>query len=359
MVIPQRKLQPEEFLSESEKGGLVVDVRAPSEYAEGHITGAVSWPLFSDEERAVIGTLYKQQSRDDAVLMGLEIIGPKMKEMAEYGRKLYAENDNKPLLVYCWRGGMRSQSVGWLLRTAGVPAFIMDGGYKAFRSFAREQFDRPLNLVVLGGYTGAAKTEVLTELAKLQGEDVVDLEGMAKHYGSAFGNLEGHVQPTSRQFSNDLYFRLRELNAWGDKGERARPIWIENESRKIGKVDMPEPVFSQLIDSPCFEMQRTLDDRTTHLVKMYGKIDRQLLADAFVKITPKLGGQHVKEAIESLEKNDLKRAAEIALVYYDKTYNHGLTKRPNSNRVEVDLRGKTPQESALYLSDFLTKYLQN
>lgn len=358
MVIPQRKLRPEEFLSESEKGGLIIDVRAPGEYAEGHITGAVSWPLFSDEERAVIGTLYKQKSRDEAVLMGLEIIGPKMKEMAEHGRKLFAENDKKPLLVYCWRGGMRSQSVGWLLRTAGVPAFIMDGGYKAFRSFAREQFDRPLNLVVLGGYTGSAKTEVLCELAKLNGEDVVDLEGMAKHYGSAFGNLERNTQPTSRQFSNELYFRLRELNAWGDKGDRTRPIWIENESRKIGKVDMPEPVFSQLIKSPCFEMQRTLDDRTAHLVKMYGEIDRDLLADAFKKIAPKLGGQHAKEAIESLDNSNLKKAAEIALVYYDKTYKHGLMKRPNSIRVEVDLRDKTPQESALYLSGFLTEYLK-
>lgn len=356
MVIPQRKLSPEEFLSESEKGGLIVDVRAPGEFTEGHITGAISWPLFSDDERARIGTLYKQMSRDEAVLLGLEIIGPKMKEMAEYGRKLYAENDNKPLLIYCWRGGMRSQSVGWLLRTAGVPAFILDGGYKAFRSYAREQFDLPLNLIVLGGYTGSAKTDVLKELAEIEGESVVDLEGMAKHYGSAFGNLERHEQPTSRQFSNDLYFRLRELGAWNIEG---RPVWVENESRTIGKVDMPEPVFSQLISSPCFEMQRTLKDRTNHLVQMYGEIDKELLADAFRRITPKLGGQHAKEAIESLERNDLDRAAEIALVYYDKTYNHGLKKRSNSKRVEVDLRGKTPRESAIYLSEFLTDYLKN
>lgn len=334
----------------------MVDVRAPGEYAEGHITDAVSWPLFSDEERAEIGTLYKQQCRDEAVLRGLELIGPRMKEMAEYGRKLFAENGNKPLLIHCWRGGMRSQSVGWLLRTAGVPAFILDGGYKAFRSYAREQFDKPINFIVLGGYTGAAKTDVLKELSKLPGEDVIDLEGMARHFGSAFGNLEGHEQPSSKQFSNDLYSKLREFNAWG---ERTRPIWIENESRTIGKVDMPEPIFRQLIRSTCFEMQRTLKDRTSHLVSMYGEINKELLKEAFRRITPKLGGQHAKEAIEALDDDNLERAAEIALVYYDKTYKHGLTKRTEAKRVEVDLKGKNPSESAIYLSEFLTNYLQN
>lgn len=356
MVIPQRKLQPSEFLIESDRGGLMVDVRAPGEYEEGHITGAVSWPLFSDEERAEIGTLYKQQCREEAVLRGLELIGPRMKEMAEYGRKLYEENDNKPLLIYCWRGGMRSQSVGWLLRTAGVPAFIMDGGYKAFRSHARVLFDEPIDFVVLGGYTGSAKTDVLKEIDKLPGEDVIDLEGMAKHFGSAFGNLEGITQPTSKQFSNDLFHRLRSIGAWGD---RDRPIWIENESRTIGRVDMPEPIFSQLLRSPCFEMQRTLKDRTSHLVSMYGDIDRSLLADAFSRISPKLGGQHANEAIESLNQGNIERAAEIALVYYDKTYMHGLEKRQETNRVEVDCRNLNPVDSAIYLSEFLNKYLQN
>ena len=152
MVIPPRILEPNDFLNEAEKGGIILDVRAPSEYAEGHITGAKSWPLFSDDERAEIGTLYNQKSKNLAVEKGFEIIGPKMVDMARYANDLYmSTGTNRPLLIHCWRGGMRSQSVAWLLRTYGVPTIILDGGYKAYRSFARSQFDKPLNLAVLGG----------------------------------------------------------------------------------------------------------------------------------------------------------------------------------------------------------------
>ena len=356
MVIPPRILGPDEFLKEAEKGGIILDVRAPSEYEEGHITGARSWPLFSDVERAEIGTLYKQKSKELAVEKGFEIIGPKMVEMARHANELYlSTGTNRPLLIHCWRGGMRSQSVAWLLRIYGVPAILLDGGYKAYRSFARSQFDKPLNLAVLGGLTGSAKTDVINDLRKLEGEKVLDLEGMARHFGSAFGNLEQHKQPTSKQFSNDLYARLRELDAWGDC---PRPIWVENESRTIGKVNLPEPFYGQIINSTCLEMLRTEEDRVGHLVNMYGDIDVSLLAGAFKKITPKLGGQHAATALDALEKGDLATAARIALVYYDKTYSHGLTKRGEVNRISVDCKGLAPSECAVHLSEFLSNYIK-
>ncbi len=354
MVIPPRTLETSEFLDEADKGGIVIDVRAPIEYAEDHIPGAISWPLFSDAERSEIGTLYKQKSKEKAIEKGFEIIGPKMAEMARYGRKLFESQTTKqPLLIHCWRGGMRSQSVAWLFRTASIPAIVLDGGYKAYKSHARSMYDKPLNLAVLGGLTGSAKTDVIGELGKIKGERIVDLEGMAQHFGSAFGNLEKHEQPTSKQFSNFLFSRLREIDAWGDN---PRPIWVENESRTIGKVNLPEPFYTQMIKSTCFEMERTEDDRVNHLVQMYGDIDRSLLAGAFKRITPKLGGQNANQALDALDQGDLATAAKIALVYYDKTYSHGLKKRTNVNRTPVNCKGLNPKDCALHLSKFLTDY---
>jgi len=366
MVILARTLPPSEFLIEADRGGIIVDVRSPGEFEQGHITGAVSWPLFSNEERAEIGTLYKQKSRNKAVDLGLKIIAPKMQEMAQWGRSLFesqTSSDGSParnsLLIHCWRGGMRSESVAWLLRTAGVPAVVLYGGYKSFRGYARSEFDRKINFAVLGGLTGSAKTDTLLELAKNPNESVIDLEGLARHFGSAFGNLEEHSQPTTEQFSNDLYSELRDMNAWNDRSPaRTRPIWVENESRSIGSVDLPEPIFSQLISSRCFEMNRTNEDRINHLVQMYGEIDTDLLAHAFNRITPKLGGQNANDALTALSQNDLATAARIALVYYDKTYAHGLSKRDSSLRTDVDCRNLTPSDCARYLSSFLTEFLK-
>ncbi len=354
MVIPSRTLTTSGFLNEADKGGIVIDVRAPIEYAEDHIPGAISWPLFSDAERSVIGTLYKQKGKEKALEKGFEIIGPKMAEMARYGRKLFESQTTKyPLLIHCWRGGMRSQSVAWLLRTASIPAIVLDGGYKAYKSHARSMYDKPLNLAILGGLTGSAKTDVIGELGKIKGERIVDLEGMAKHFGSAFGNLDGHEQPSSKQFSNLLFSRLREIDAWG---ENPRPIWVENESRTIGKVNLPEPFYTQMIKSTCFEMERTEDDRVNHLVQMYGDIDRILLAGAFKRITPKIGLQNASQAQNALDQGDLATAAKIALVYYDKTYSHGLKKRTVFNRTPVNCKGLSPKDCAIHLSKFLTDY---
>ena len=357
-------MSPEDFLFQVDKGSIVLDVRSPSEFLEGHISGAVSWPLFSNDERAQIGTLYKQRSREDAVDLGLELIGPRMKELAQYGRHLFESQSSSDgskvrhaLLIHCWRGGMRSESVAWLLRTAGIPTVILEGGYKAFRTFARTQFDRTINFAVLGGLTGSAKTETLHELSKLPGESVIDLEGLARHYGSAFGNLEAQVQPTTQQFSNDLYAELRALNAWSDFApKRTRPIWIENESRSIGFVDLPEPIFSQLISSRCFEMKRTNDDRVQHLVKMYGDIDPELLISAFKRISLKLSSDYTNKAISAISSGNLDVAARLALVYYDKTYAHGLTKRDSSLRTDVNCKDLTPLECAIHLSSFLTDF---
>ena len=161
------------------------------------------------------------------------------------------------------------------------PAIVLDGGYKAFRSWCKSTIRFAVKPCCYWWINRICKTEVIRELGQM--ERVIDLEGMAKHFGSAFGNLEGLKQPTSKQFSNDLYHVLRKMDAWG---EEERPIWVENESRTIGKVNLPEPFYTQMINSPCYEMVRTEEDRVEHLVNMYGEIDTRLLAGAFKKSQP-------------------------------------------------------------------------
>lgn len=331
MPIPEHIMTPEAFLAAAEQGSVVLDVRAPGEFEAGHLPGAVSFPLFTDEERARVGTTYKQESKQAAVDLGLELVGPKLRDLATQARAMFEAQDARtPLLVHCWRGGMRSGSVDWLLRTAEVPVARCQGGYKACRVVLRDTFQAPRPYVVLGGMTGTAKTDVIHALTA-QKERTLDLEGMARHFGSSFGNLDAHPQPSTEQFSNDLAWALRAL----DRDPYEGPVWVENESRSIGWVHMPEDFHKQLRQAPVLELERTEEDRISHLLAMYGEADEEALVQAFGRIRTKLGGQHANAAIAHVRDGNLAEAARIALVYYDKTYRHGLDKREHMRGVQA------------------------
>ncbi|HLG04366.1 MAG TPA: tRNA 2-selenouridine(34) synthase MnmH, partial [Bacteroidia bacterium] len=201
----------------AKKGVLpVIDVRSPGEFAHGHIPGAINLPLFSDEERAKVGTVYKKDGREQAILLGFELVGPKMADFSRKGMELAVA---KRILVHCWRGGMRSGVVAWVFETVGLEVFTLQKGYKAYRNFVLKEFEKPLNLRIVGGETGTGKTEILHALRK-KGEQVIDLEAIAAHRGSAFGALGQPAQPTSEQFENDLHHAISELDP-------AKIIWIE------------------------------------------------------------------------------------------------------------------------------------
>lgn len=340
MAIPEKKVGPEAFLKTAkEEGVLVLDARSPSEFKSAHIPGARSFPLFYDAEHAEIGTLYNQDGRETAVERGMEIIGPRIVGLVREAKRLLSELPNRrPIHVYCWRGGMRSESLGWLLRTAGLPVVLLEGGYKAYKQMLPQIMSQSWPLVRIGGYTGSAKTDVLVELAKA-GEQVVDLEGIARHFGSAFGNLNQHPQPTSEHFRNLLEEALSRLDS-------TRRIWVENESRRIGNVHLPEPFYQRMIGGPALEMLRSEDDRVDHLVRMYGAYDLQLLGKGFEAIRAELGGQETEAALAALDQEDLAKAARIALAYYDRTYEHALQKRAGDRRYPVDCRGVALSECA-------------
>ena len=214
----------------------IIDVRSPGEFAHGHIPGARNVPLFDNEERAVVGTLYKQHGRDAALLEGLRIVGPKLAGIVETARAIAPDGR---IGVHCWRGGERSASVAWLLdKAGGFTVNVLRRGYKAFRHHVQASFNEPLELIIVGGYTGTGKTDLIHALGAM-GEQVIDLEGLASHRGSSFGALGLPPQPTTEHFENLLWHEVRNLDA-------SRPIWLEDESLMIGRVKIPDGVFNQL-----------------------------------------------------------------------------------------------------------------
>ncbi|QKG53166.1 tRNA 2-selenouridine(34) synthase MnmH [Hymenobacter sp. BRD67] len=297
--------------------GPILDVRAPAEYAQGHIPGALSLPLFTDEERARIGTTYKQVSPEKAVLEGLDFFGPKMRALVEQAKKLAPGQEVR---LHCWRGGMRSGAVLWLLELAGFQVNLLDKGYKDFRHWALAEFARPRQLRVLGGYTGSGKTAVLHALAA-QGEPVLDLEKLANHLGSSFGALGQPPQPTQEQFENDLAAALAKL-------PDDRPIWVEDESRSIGGLGIPAPFFEQMRAAPLVVLDVPQAARVQYLAADYGRHDAGELASAVLRLRKRLGGLVTKEALGAIADGDMPRMVELVLAYYDKTYGYGLTDRP-------------------------------
>ena len=302
----------------------VLDARAPGEFAQGHVPGAISFPLFSDEERARIGTTYKQASQEKAVLVGLDYFGPKMSQLVKQARKLAP---GKEVGLHCWRGGMRSGAVQWLLELAGFRVHLLDKGYKDYRRWALAQFAQPRPLRILGGLTGSGKTDVLHALAA-RAAPVVDLEGLANHKGSSFGSIGLPPQPTQEQFENNLARQLAELPAG------AVP-WLEDESLSIGRVVVPKPLFEQMRQAPLVVLEVPRPLRTRKLAAEYGREDPAELAGAIERIGKRLGGLATQEALAAISVGDMEKMVDIALDYYDKTYSFGLSNKVNSRIIRV------------------------
>lgn len=320
----------------------LVDVRSPAEFDKGHIPGAVNIPLFDNEERKLVGIRYKNSGKESAVLLGLEIVGPKMAQFVKDAKRITGKN--KEILVHCWRGGMRSGSMAWLFETAGLKPYTLEGGYKAYRRYIRSQFSRESRLIILGGYTGSGKTDILKSLQG-GGEQFLDIEGVARHKGSVFGPLGQEAQPTNEQFENNLAHVWRKFNF-------SKPVWIEDESRQLGRVGVPDPLFLKMREAPVIVVDIPKDIRVKRLVKEYGSFDKELLAAQLVKIKERLGGQWLKEALSALEKDDMEHVASIALNYYDKAYNFGIKKRDSAKVYYLSLKKDDPGENAAAVLSF-------
>lgn len=296
--------------------GPILDVRSPGEFTQGHLPGAINYPLFNNEERAQIGTCYKQQGRDAAVELGFDLLGPKLGEMVRQAKAIAPE---RYLRVHCWRGGMRSGGVAWGLQMAGFQVATLEGGYKSYRRWARTVFAAPRRIIVLGGMTGTGKTQILHALAGL-GEQVLDLEGLANHRGSSFGSLDMPPQPSTEHFENLIGDRLAQLDP-------TRPVWIEAESKRVGTCRVPVELFQQMEAAPTLEIVRPLQERLDILVDVYGETDREELIAATERIRKRLGGQRTQAAVDLIRNESPREVCQIVLDYYDRTYRYDLERR--------------------------------
>jgi len=340
-------LEAQKFLTKAMQTD-VVDVRSPSEYRHGHIPGAVNIPLFDDDQRAEIGTIYTRIGREEAILRGLDIILPKTGKIIQELKNLDA---GKSLLTYCWRGGMRSLNMAFLFAKAGYRVGILEGGYRAYRRFVRKQLDADVAMVILGGFTGSGKTEVLNSMAAT-GQQVIDLEGLALHKGSAFGGIGLPDQPTNEQFENDLFLQWSKL-------DRSRVVWVEDESRMIGKVTLPESLIRKIESKPMVVLDVPKEIRIERLVREYAGTDDELLCEAVRKIERRLGSQRTNQAIQSIRNNDYALVADNVLTYYDKAYAFSMQRRDSQAMHLFAVERFSPERIAKNLVEFIRKELKN
>lgn len=307
---PIREIETDTFMELAcNAGSVIFDVRSESEHQAGHIPGALSLPLLNDEQRREIGICYKENGQQAAVEMGFELVGPHFHDKIQRARKMAGDRN---ILLYCWRGGLRSNIMAWLLNTSGMNVQLLRGGYKSYRHLALKQFSRPYRMLIIAGKTGTGKTEVL-RMPHPEKIDTVDLEDIARHRGSAFGGLGHDPQPTQEQFENNLTHVL-----WRIPNDHS--VLVEDESRMIGKLRVPDDFYNRMQHAPAIEIDLPEDVRIRQILKDYGHFPPGELEEKTKQIEKRMGPEQCKNAIEALRTGNMHDWCAELLRYYDKTY---------------------------------------
>ncbi len=334
--------------------GPIIDIRSPGEYNQGHWPNSINLPLFSDQERSEIGKTYKKEGRERAILLGLKLIGPKLlglktdiERVGEGESSTRKETkSNQALRIYCWRGGMRSASVGWLANLLNLKPVILVGGYKSYRKWVLQQFQSEWPVRLIGGKTGTGKTDLLLSMAK-KGLATIDLEGLANHRGSSFGGLGLPLQPTSEHYENLL---AENLELYAKNSPKA--IWIEAESPNLGRCRIPNELVKQMKKAPLLQIDRSNEERVLQLVRVYASHSKEDLKMATSRISRRLGPQRTALALEAIENENWEQACRAMLDYYDRCYEHELEK--TAQRETINISGLSPDEA---VSKLLTEGL--
>lgn len=311
------------------------DVRTPAEFDHGHIPGAFNLPLFSNEERVLVGTTYKQVGKEAAILLGFDLTGPKwsgfIKQALEWA-------PDKKIALHCWRGGMRSGAMAWALDLYGFEVYLVKGGYKHYRRWVLDQFETTYSLFILGGMTGSGKTRILHELRAL-GQQIVDLEELAQHQGSSYGSMNKFVQPTQEQFENNLAGKL-------NQHDKQRKIWVEDESSTIGKCMVPRAFWNQMAASFLIDIKVPAAPRMEALVQEYGSLDKDFLLECTDRIRKRLGLDRAKIAMLAIKEDRMSDFIQVVMAYYDKAYRSGLIRRDPTQILHVDLEDTDHSQNA-------------
>lgn len=297
---------------------IFIDVRSETEHQEACIPSAINIPLFSDEERKQVGIVYKQQGFDPARLLGLDIVAPKLPEMV---RQIKALSDKRPIVLYCWRGGLRSQAVASILQLMGIDVYRLIGGYKAYRRHVNEFFNQaklPYQAVVISGLTGVGKTELLTELKSIGGS-VIDLEGLANNRGSVFGSIGLGAQPSQKDFEARLFHDFIKLG-------HTSVFAVECESKRIGRIVLPPILWNSMQEGLKVLVFTSIKERVQRLMRIYTSDDQDSLEgcrQAIQSLKDRLGHERINRLLEALDHGSIDEVVEELLVdYYDPLYRY-------------------------------------
>lgn len=298
----------ETFLESFSAYDLIIDARSPHEYGESHIPSSQNFYALNDEEHRQVGTTYKQISPFEARVQGASFV---CLNAARHIHDIYpAFTPNSRIAIYCARGGMRSSSLGTIFSNIGYRIDRVAGGYKAYRAFVTGYLENlpPVSFITLAGNTGCGKSDLLNEL-----DNVIDLEKMANHYGSVFGDVNG-TQPTQKEFQNRLVHAFLALQS----GKKA---FVEAESKRIGRISLPGILYKQMEAGYRIQITAPLEQRVSRIMRMYDTMDESFFRERMERISPYISRTDKAASIIAFENGDLSSVAEILLTqYYDKVY---------------------------------------
>ncbi|MFN2257934.1 MAG: tRNA 2-selenouridine(34) synthase MnmH [Desulfuromonadaceae bacterium] len=330
LLNPHVQIEIEKAVTHLDKGSIFIDVRAPSEFAQATIPGAYNIPILTEEQRIEVGTIHQQQGAARARMRGMEIISPCLPGVINQIRELHQQH-KRPIIVFCWRGGLRSTAMTSFLHLCGLPVFQLRGGHKAFRHHVLEYFAhaRWARMLVLRGLTGVGKTRILEQL-KREGWPVLNLEALANHRGSAFGAIGCAQQPSQKQFEALLWNELRHTDAQDF-------ILTEGESRHIGRVMLPKRLHASMQEETTLWLETDMVNRIRVIAEDYDveNLPAQAFTHAVNALVPRLGHARVDQLHQLLELRDWDTLIEkLMLQYYDPLYAH--TKPETRIDIEVD-----------------------
>lgn len=328
-----------------------IDVRSPKEYKEGTIPGAINIPLLDDLERAKVGTIYKQECPQKAINIGKEIVTPKLPDILT--KLKFIEKNNNNLVLFCWRGGLRSQSLNDFCRENGINTYFLSGGYKAYRklvySFLADINNIP-DLAVLMGLTGVGKTRLLAILASLYKLSIIDIERLVNNRGSVFGQVHGGVQPSQKDFEANLYELIVR--------NRYNISVIECESKRVGRLFLPENLFKKMQTGIKIHLYASFDVRIVRVIEDYGNFPKEKLIEAVMHLKKYLGRDKVGYLIDLINKDNLEDVVSILLKdYYDPLYGYPKDKSLSGFDISVncDDLNKAAYQVNKYLAEKMKK----
>ncbi len=326
-----KEISIEEALKSEES--IIIDVRTAKEYEEDHIPNSINISLFDNDERAFIGTLYKEKGKQIAVETGIEFTSPKLQDF--YNMYLDLSNKYKKIIIYCFRGGMRSGSLSTFLNSMGIEVYKIEGGYKAYRNYVLGYLENLKNnhqFIILHGHTGTGKTMLLEELEKL-GCTVLNLEELAQNSGSVYGEIFYSGKAPSQKWFDSLVVNILRSSEY-------RNVLMESESKKIGKVNLGKSFWHSMIDGKHILINSTVDNRVKRLVEDYTRYntkDDEYLKKSTTRLKDTIGNKAVEELIFQIENKEYDKVAHFLIEnYYDTLYGYSIDKYKYDRDISSD-----------------------